>query len=169
MFKKMIFLFSVLVLVLSLSVCDSLSPTEPEDPEDTVFRYRTNVKVVYKRDPNKILNPYTDLPVTISYRLYYPPGSCRKPEYGAIGMEEVAKNVFVSYARYVFIQRGVYQEKHKLSIQDHKLYDGLSGSSIVMGNVESIEGAYDITRGMHVCSFRMSVPNSSSSTLFIQE
>ena len=137
MFKKMIFLFSVMVLMLSLSVCNSLSPTGPEDPEDTVFHYRSNIKVVYVRDVSKIIFPEgNDLATNIYFTLYDPedPGF-----HDVVDVEKVAENKFVGYIDHVFVQTGAFQRKHELYIRDAKLYDGVGSFSMRTGMHNPVE------------------------------
>ena len=172
MFKKMIFLFSVMVLILSLSVCNSLSPTGPEDPEDTVFHYRSNIKVVYVRDVSKIIFPKGNDRATAIYFIAYDPDNPGSYSSECIGMEKVAEKKFVGYIDHVFVQTGAFQRKHELYIRDTKLYDGVGSFSMRTGNVKSIQGAYDIEKKASACYFRMEPASSgsnSSSTLFIQE
>ena len=167
MFKKIVFLLLIIVLTLSLILCKS--PVGPE--EDTVFRYRGNVKVTYIRNTKEIIFPEGNDDFTDIYFIPYDPQDPSISSVDGIDMEKVAENKFVGYIQHAFIQQGAFQKKHKLYIRDFKFYDGFGHFSTYRGEGITIEGAYEIEVTKHDCCFKMSAPDSNSSTfaLFTQE
>jgi len=149
---KKVFLISRLMLFsfLILFSCKR-NPTTPEEPH----RYWARIEVVYDRDPAKITCPQCmeKHEPRLVYALFDPDRKLKSQSdryiegyysFGGVPMEKIAENKFRGYLEQVFVQVESWHGKHKVFIQDFKLYDGISDLSTLTPYGITVEKAYEI-------------------------